>query len=276
MKSTLLARTGRLIASVILAMFAAACTQIDTGNVGVESVLGQVKNETLPSGNYFTLFKHMTEVCGKEVPMHMDNLQPQTSDKITLNDLDVDIYLQIDTARAPQILTRWAGDISEEKGEGCERIGFSYASRQAKEVVYDVASKFPSTTIHTSRAEISAAVHKELQSQLDKTAGVGLFKVGQVNVRKLVTDPALDANIKAAANSQFQRQQKENEKANAQIDADKLRIQAQGEADAIRIKSQAIAAQGGDAYVALKAVEKWNGVLPQNTQGAIPFIHVGK
>jgi regulator of protease activity HflC (stomatin/prohibitin superfamily) len=272
MKKTFL----RFAAVIALAAAAAGCTQIDTGNVGVESVLGQVKNETVPAGNYLTLFKHMTEVCGKEVPLHMDNLKPQTSDKITLQELDVDVYVQIDTARAPQILTKWAGDVSEEKGEGCERIGFNYVGRQAREVIFDVASTFPSSTIHTSRTEMSAKVAKELQAQLDKTAGAGLFKIGQVNVRQLVTDQALDASIKAAAAQQFERQKKETEKSNAQIDADKLRIQAQGEADAIRIKSQAIAAAGGEEYVRLQAIQKWNGVLPTNTQGAIPFINVGK
>ena len=44
----------------------AACTQIDTGNIGVESTLGQVKKETMPPGVYFTLFKRVTEVIAPE------------------------------------------------------------------------------------------------------------------------------------------------------------------------------------------------------------------
>ena len=36
--------------------------------------------------------------------------------------------------------------------------------------------------------------------------------------------------------------------------------QAQGEAEAIRISAQAINSQGGEDYVKLKAIEKWNGM----------------
>jgi regulator of protease activity HflC (stomatin/prohibitin superfamily) len=263
---------------VILAAAAllGACSQVGTGNVGVESVLGQVKPDIVPAGNYVTLFKTLHEVCGKEVPMHMDMLKPQTSDKITLQELDVDVYVQIDTARAPTIMTKWAGDLSEEKGEGCQRIGFGYVGRQAREVIFDVASKFPSATIHTSRGDMAAAVRKELQAQLNKSAGEGLFHIGQVNVRNLVTDPSLDASIKAAAQQQFRMQEEQSKKSIAQVEADRQRIQAQGDADAIRIKTAAINSQGGDNYVHLKAIEKWNGQLPVNTQGAIPFINVGK
>jgi regulator of protease activity HflC (stomatin/prohibitin superfamily) len=48
--------------------------------------------------------------------------------------------------------------------------------------------------------------------------------------------------------------------------------QAQGEAEAIRIQAEAITRQGGKEYVQLQAIAKWNGILPQVTGGAIPFI----
>ncbi len=38
---------------------------------------------------------------------------------------------------------------------------------------------------------------------------------------------------------------------------------AHAEAESIRVQSDAIRAQGGAEYVKLKAIEKWNGVLPQ-------------
>ena len=44
--------------------------------------------------------------------------------------------------------------------------------------------------------------------------------------------------------------------------------QATAEAEAIRIQAQAIDAQGGENYVALKWVEKWNGAPPQYMAGS--------
>jgi regulator of protease activity HflC (stomatin/prohibitin superfamily) len=51
--------------------------------------------------------------------------------------------------------------------------------------------------------------------------------------------------------------------------------EAQGKAEAIRIQAQAIQAQGGKEYVAMKAVEKWDGKLPVTVAGGtIPFLSI--
>jgi hypothetical protein len=54
-----------------------------------------------------------------------------------------------------------------------------------------------------------------------------------------------------------------------------MRVEAQGVADAIRIKASAVSAQGGQQFVDLEAIKKWDGKLPQTMSGnATPFIHV--
>lgn len=259
----------------LMAAILAACTQIDTGNVAVESTLGQVKKETLPPGVYFSLFKRMTEVSAKELPLQLNDLKPQTSDKITLADLDIDIYVQIDPSKAPDIMTRWPGDIVEVKGEEGVRVGMNYVTKQAREAIYNTVSKFGSATVHTERTAIAADVVKSLQKDLDESAGKGWFFVRSANVRNLVTDPALEASIKAAANAQFELQRKENEIKVAKAEAERKRAEAQGEADAIRIKAQAISAQGGDDYVRLQAIAKWDGKLPvTQAGGAMPLLNL--
>lgn len=259
---------------IISALLLGACSQIDTGNVGVESTLGQVKPETMPPGVYFTLFKRVTEVVAKEAPLSLNDLKPQTSDKITLSDLDVDIYVQISAGKAAEIMTKWPGDVSSEKGEDGVRIGMNYVSRQAREAIYSAVARRNSATVHTERGPIAADIVKDLQASLDAEAGKGLFFVRSANVRNLVTDPALEANIKAAAQAQFKLQEEENKLKVARVEADRKRAEAQGEADAMKIKAAAISSQGGREYVELEAIRKWNGVLPANTAGVIPFINL--
>ena len=38
---------------------------------------------------------------------------------------------------------------------------------------------------------------------------------------------------------------------------------ATGEAEAIRIQAGAIAAQGGEAYLKVRAIDKWDGIMPK-------------
>ena len=259
----------------IAALWLTACTQIDTGNIGVEKTLGQVKKETLIPGVYFTLFKSVIEVSAKELPLTFDDMRPQTSDKITLSDLDVDIYVQIDPSKAADILTRWPGDVSHEHGDDGDRIGMNYVKRQAREAIYNAVSKRPSATVHAERSELAAEIVKSLQQDLDESAGKGWFFVRSANVRNLVTDPALEQAIKESANRNFQIAAKQKEVELAKAEAERRRVEAQGEADAIRIKAQSIAAQGGDNYVQLEAIKKWDGKLPTTQAGGTtPLIHL--
>lgn len=266
----------RLFAIAALAL-TAACSQIDTGNVGVTSVMGQVKPEALQPGVYETVSKTVTEVCGKEMVVPVADLKPQTSDKITLADLDVDVYVQINPAMAATIMTKWNGDRTEIKDEGCVRLGMNYVQRQAREAIYDTATKFGSATIHTERAAIASQTVKLLQASLDAEAGKGMFVVKSANVRNLLTDVALEANIKAAANAQFELQKEKNQLEVAKMTAERKRVIAQGDADAVRIAAEAVAKAGGKEYIELEAIKKWNGALPQfSGAGPMPFVNVGK
>ena len=257
------------------AIWLTACSQIDTGNVGVESTLGQVKKEIMPPGVYFTMFKKVTEVSAKELRLQLDDMKPQTNDKITLADLDVDIYVQIDPAHAPEIMTRWPGDVAEVRGEDGMRVGINYVTRQAREAIYNSVSKRGSATVHAERTEMAAQIVELLQKDLDESAGKGWFFVRSANVRNLETDPALEKAIKESANRQFQINAKQKEVELARAEAERMRVEAQGIADAIRIKASAVAAQGGQQYVDLEAIKKWDGKLPATMSGnATPFIHV--
>lgn len=267
------------IALIALSALFAGCSQIDTGNVGVESTLGQVKPEVLPPGMYFTLFKSVNEVCGtKELPLSITDLKPQTSDKITLADVDVDIYIQTNGAMASKIMTRWPGDRMDVKDEGCTRVGMNFVTKQAREAIYNIASTLSSATIHTERTKIASELVKNLQKDLDESAGKGIFTVVSANVRNLVTDPALEANIKATAQAHFKLQEERNLLEVTKVQADRKRAEAQGEADAIQIKAAAVSKQSGAEYVQLQWIGKWNGALPttQLSGGATPLINLPK
>ena len=65
------------------------------------------------------------------------------------------------------------------------------------------------------------------------------------------------------------------------LEAEKFKAQqkivaAEATARAIKIQAEAITQQGGKDYVQLKAVEKWNGVLPtQMIPGSsVPFVNL--
>lgn len=58
------------------------------------------------------------------------------------------------------------------------------------------------------------------------------------------------------------------------FEADQKVAEARGKAEAITIESNALRAN--PAILQLRALEKWNGTLPQVTSGAVPFINLPK
>ena len=218
----------RIIAA-LATLLAVGCTQIDTGNVGVESTFGQVKEAALPGGVYQTFTKTVYEVSAKENVIELNDMKPKTADNVTLEDLDVNVYWKIVPGKAPKIMTTYAGDIVAGK-DGAYLVGQGLVTRVARQAAYDAANKHHSSVAHTKRNEIGADTHKILQTKLD--AEGGMFEITNVVVRNILTDRALEQSIKAAAEVEFKTRQKLQEKALAQAESDRLRVEAEGVARA--------------------------------------------
>ncbi len=264
----------KLFALLLIPIFT-ACSQIDTGNVGVEATLGQFKPEELSPGMYVTVFKTVYEVSTKENSFSLQDMKPKSKDNLTMADLDLDIYYRVDPTKAADLMIKYAGDMTQpEKGDGL-LLGVNLMTRQAREAAYRTAADFPAAEMHTKRTEISAGVMNLMQAELDKDAGKGAFIITNVIVRNIVTDAALEAAIKSAGQADFEIARKKKEVELAKAEADRKRVEAQGEADAIRIKAESLMKQGGGEYVQLQAIAKWDGKLPTTTgAGALPVINL--
>jgi len=253
-----------------LLAFATGCTQIDTGNLGIESTMGQVKAETLSPGVYFTLFKKVVEVTGREVPMELNNLTPKTKDNITLADLDVTVYYQLDPAQAAKTATKYVGDLIEVPGvnDGSVALGFNLVGRTAREAAYRAAAKWNSIEVHTKRTELASDMRESLQAELDADAGKGRFSITNVIVRSITTDPRLEAAIKDAAQVEFQVRAKQQQSQLAQAESDRRRIEAEGEARANRIISDSLT----DKLIEIRKIEAFEKLASKqgNTTMIVP------
>lgn len=217
-----------------------ACTQIDTGNVGVERTLGNVKQDTLPPGVYMSMFKTVEEFTAKEVPLSLTDLKPKSRDNLTMTDVDIDVYFKVNPTKMAALYIKYQGDVSRVMKPGSEGkmtdtgdeiVGMGRVLREAREAVYRSIAQFDATTMHLKRDEIANAVRTILQKELDVTDPEAFF-ITNVNVRSLVTDPALEQSIRerAKVDQQIEAKIKQNELAKAE--AKRLLIEAEGQAAA--------------------------------------------
>jgi len=254
-----------IIFSIIGVVALSSCTRIDTGNVGIEATLGQVKQEELSPGVYFTLFKKVHEVSAKEVAVQLYDLKPKSKDNLTMTDFDVDVYYKIDPSKAADLLVKYAGDLSDAKGADGDFVGYNYFFRQAREAAYNVAAKFPAAEMNQKRTDMAETLRTLLQEELDKETGKGWFTVTNINIRNIVTDPNIENAIRTAAQTRFEIERKNQEIELAQKEAERKKIEAEGEARANQIISQSLT----DKLIEMKRIEATREFAKQGTHTVI-------
>ncbi|MEK8045091.1 SPFH domain-containing protein [Ideonella margarita] len=262
------------------------CSQIDTGNVGVERTLGKVSPEALAPGLYFTLFKTVDEFTAKEVNFALNDLTPKSRDNLTMKDVDIDVYFKTNPGAIPGLYVKYQGDVVKHKdmvsgGTGDLVIAYSRVSREAREAVYKAIATLDATTMHTKRSELAELIRSGLQSELDSN-DKSAFVITAVNVRNLLTDPAIEAAIRQRAETDQAIERKRKEIELAKAEAERLVVQAEGEARANQIisasltpalKELRLAEIHRDAAIAV-AGKAGNTVLLNG--GSTPMVNVGR
>lgn len=141
-----------------------------------------------------------------------------------------------------------------------------------REVVKSTSAQYTAEELVTKRAEYGDKVNLTLTERFtSKDALLERFSVTNFEFSKSFTQ-AIEAKVTAVQNAEAARNKLEQIKFEAQQTIETAKAQA----ESIRIQAQAINSQGGADYVALQAIEKWNGNLPTTMVpgSAVPFINV--
>lgn len=139
-----------------------------------------------------------------------------------------------------------------------------------REVVKSTSAQYTAEELVTKRAEYSDRVNNTLAERLvSKDAVLERFSVTNFEFSKAFAQ-AIEAKVTAVQNAEAAKNKLEQVKFEAQqtVEAAKATAEAQ------RIQSEALQSQGGKDFVQLKAVEKWDGHLPQQMipGSAVPFL----
>jgi prohibitin 2 len=141
-----------------------------------------------------------------------------------------------------------------------------------KQIVKTETAKYTANELVGKRDELNARVSESLKAYL---ADSFVF-VEQSNVTNVEFSPAFTASIEKKVTAEQDALAAKNKLEQVKYEGEQKVVSAKAEAESIRIQSQAINSQGGEDYVNLKSIEKWNGVLPaQMIPGStVPFINL--
>jgi prohibitin 2 len=250
------------VALVLVGLLFGSFTIVSAGHIGVQVTLGTVNPETLGEGVHLVNpFSSVREVEVRVVKADLKGAQAGTKDLQVVH-TDMVVNYRIDGTKAAHMYKEFGLDLEN-------KILLPAINESFKAIT----AHYNSEELVTKRDEVSKGIHDELQNKVGKY-GLEISEISLVNFgfsteyQAAIEQKVIATQSKLKAEQDLQRIEVESKQAIAR---------AQGEAEAIRIQSQAIQTNGGAGYVQLKAIEKWDGKLPNyNGGGAVPFINIGK
>ena len=184
---------------------------------------------------------------------------------------DISITYNTSEAKAAQVFRAFRGaDVGE--------IESTYIRRTTITIAQNVAGQMSLTEVISSkRTDLQNAIQVNLQTELDKMG----FQLDKVNLGASHLPEVIEKQMQQKMAAQQQAEQADYELQKQTTLAKAAVAQAQGEAQALLVKAKAQAeanhllqASITSTLVKYKAIEKWDGVMPQVTGGSTPFINL--
>ena len=271
-----------LFAFLILVLAASSFSVISPGNTGVIFNVWTGSLRTVPQGIAWR-FPFVTQVQSYPTALRTYTMVRRSGEGSAQGDDSIDL-----PTREGQHITQ---DIS---------VTFNTSEDLAAQVfkafrgadMNDIESTFVRRTIITvaqntagqmSLSEVISSKRNELQDNIQKNLSVELEKMGfhldKVNLGASHLPESLEKQMQQKMAAQQQAQQAEYELQKQQMLAKAEVAKAEGEAQSILVRAKAQAEANrllqstlSQGLIQSKAIDKWDGVLPQVSSGATPFI----
>jgi regulator of protease activity HflC (stomatin/prohibitin superfamily) len=238
--------------------------QVGAGERGIVMNFGAVQDEVLIEGIHFRIPVVQTVILmDVKIQKAITDAASASSD---LQDVDLSVALNYHI-------------IPDKANMVYQTIGVEFKDRiidpAIQEVMKAVSARYTAEELITKRPAVSTEMKEALTSRLLlSNISVDAFSIVSFSFSQKFTD-AIEAKQTAEQNA-----------LKAKRDLDRIRVEAEqtiaaatAEAEALRLQKMNISPdliELRKIEANLKAIEKWNGILPQVTgAGAIPFIGVG-
>lgn len=153
-----------------------------------------------------------------------------------------------------------------------QEVGIDFKARiidpTLQESVKAITARFTAEELITRR-EI---VKEEIRNLLRDTLASNGIIVDEFNIVSFNFSESFNDAIEAKVTAEQQALAAKNKLEQIKFEAEQKIAEARGKAEAIKVESEAL--RSNPAILELRALEKWNGILPQVTSGGTPFINI--
>ncbi len=152
-----------------------------------------------------------------------------------------------------------------------QNIGRDYESSliapAIQEIIKATSATFTAEQLITKRTEVREAMKKALESKLSRHGVI----IDEFNIENFQFSESFNVAVEAKVSAEQQALAAKNKLEQIKFEAQQKIESAKGSAEAIRIEAEAL--YQNPAVLELRAIEKWDGVLPKVTGEVVPFIN---
>lgn len=251
---------------IVLAVFILKpWVQVGAGERGIVQNFGAVQDNVLGEGIHFKIpFMQEVSLMDVKIQKAMTDAASSSSD---LQDVDLAVALNYHV-------------IPDKANLVYQTIGVSFKERiidpAIQEVMKAVTARYTAEELITKRPAVSTEMKDALTSRLlESNIAVDAFSIISFSFSQTFTD-AIEAKQTAEQNALKAKRDLDRVK----VEAEQTIAAAKAQAEALRLQKASISPdliELRKIEANLKAIEKWNGVLPNVTgAGAVPFIGVNE
>lgn len=258
MKAAIYGVIGVVVLSLVLLLN--PFVQVSAGERAVVTHFGAVTGELGPGIHWLTPVVSGATVINVQTQKEQAKASAASSDLQTVA-TDIAVNYNVDPNKVEDLYTK---------------IGLNYQGTvidpAIQEVVKSVTANYTAEELITKRAQVTSDIQNDLAAKLQ----VSDIVVTNVNVVDFNFSDQFNTAVEAKVTAQQNALAAQNKLQQVQFEAEQTVATAKAQAQAIQIQAQAINSAGGADYVALQAINKWNGILPtQMIPGStVPFINV--
>lgn len=250
--------TRASIGIVVIVLLTTTFTIVPTGFRGVVTRFGKVTGKVFDEGLHFKI--PFIETVNKiNVQIQKEETDADSSSK-DLQSVDARVALnyRIDAARVQDLY---------------QNVGKFYVQKIVDPVIQESVksgmARFTAEELITKRAEVKTAI-EDIMSETLAEQGISVVDFNIVNFN---FSQAFDNAIEAKVTAEQEALAAKNKLEQIKFEAQQAIESSKGRAEAIEIEAKAL--RNNPDVLELRAIEKWNGVLPQVTgNGATPFINL--
>lgn len=254
---------GLFLAIAILAFW--PLHSVPPGAVGIVQLFGKVQDEPLQPGLHYVGFVARVEDFNVKFQSAVaPKAEGATSDLQEVFE-DISLNYEYDPTHATYVYSHFGAP---------EVIEQSFILPALYESFKAVTSQYTAEELVTKRTTVSAAIIAKVQTKLSKYHII----VSDINVQNFKFDDRFAEAVRNKVVAGQNRLTAEQNLETAKISTEQKVVEAEGQAKAIAIQSAAVQDQGGNKYIQLEAIKKWDGKLPSYMGGGapLPFLDVAK